>query len=236
MKKLIQGFTVLLVSMTMILLSSIGPLKAKESITVDLDSVSETIETEINEYAKYKNISTKFENFTIEIVDQSLSNQEIEKRLERTTKILKDYVDSITIELDYVEIQPNGSFNSRNSSNLITPLGLKRDNGGYVCSVWCGVPSIGWGHVNQDFKASVNNSRISSVTMLGQSYKTGLTLFGWHPVRSWSTVQSRLWHDIVRIHMKGTLSFILEGIQVGSAQTFMWEGYCSGTGIVDQLN
>ncbi|MFY1068042.1 hypothetical protein [Enterococcus sp. AD013-P3] len=87
---------------------------------------------------------------------------------------MKQQVDSTTIEIAKEE----------KSSGLIQPRDIAKDGSNYVAKVNCAIPAIGWGHINQDFSAKISSSKVSQLSLLGDSYKSGVTLSAWSAIRS----------------------------------------------------
>lgn len=94
-----------------------------------------------------------------------------------------------------------------------------------------GILTIGWGYIKQDFTANVSSSRISSVSLVGSSYDTGFTLGSWEPNYSWTDISSN--KQFVQIHMKGTINYLWEGLNISKDCTFLDTFKASGSSLVE---
>lgn len=103
--------------------------------------------------------------------------------------------------------------------------------GSYTASVESMIPAIGWGYIKQDFTANVSSSRISSVSLVGSSYDTGFTLGSWEPNYSWTDISSN--KQFVQIHMKGTINYLWEGLNISKDCTFLDTFKASGSSLVE---
>lgn len=136
---------------------------------------------------------------------------------------MKQQVDSTTIELSKEE----------NSSGLIQPMDIAKDGSTYVAKVNCAIPAIGWGHINQDFAAKISSSKVSQLSLLGGSYKSGITLSSWSGIRSWTTISTN--KKYIQVRIKGTLSYIFKGSNIDAVQTYLATGKTSGNSLVSAL-
>lgn len=89
----------------------------------------------------------------------------------------------------------------------------------YIAKVWSGVPSVGYGYINQDFSVKISNGKITNVNILGSSYQTGLTYAKWNPNRSWPTLSYNDTHLAIR--MKGVLNYTFNIFEGGMDATFV---------------
>lgn len=117
---------------------------------------------ELNNWAKENGIGVAFENIHIEPINCNIGEAEIEESVESYVKMMKSAMKNMDVNVVY---HPN----------------MARATGSYTASVESLIPAIGWGYINQDFTASVSSSRISRVTLKGNSYDTGFTLGTWEP-------------------------------------------------------
>ena len=109
------------------------------------------------------------------------------------------------------------------------PTGRLVHNGG--TSYRARVPSVGWGHINQYFNATVSNGRISHVSLNGSSFQTGISWGIWTHNRSWTTLHTNNTH--LDIRMQGTLRYSLLGVFSGSmSATFLQMTRGSGNRLV----
>lgn len=168
-------------------------------------------EEELNAWAEKNGIGMKFEDFHITSTDDNMSDAEIEVSVRSYVEMMKSAMSNMSVE--------------------IVSRSATRSVGSYTASVESMVPAIGWGYINQDFKANVSSSKISSVTLVGSSYSTGFTLGRWEPNYSWSVISSN--KQYCQIHMKGTISYLWNELNIKNACTFLDTFKASGSTLVD---
>lgn len=190
----------------------------------DIFSAQEEIQSEINAYSLTKESIVTFEGIKFE-VDQTtiLTKQQLDKEKLSVIDSLKQQIDSTTIELN----------KSEKSTGMIQPRDISKDGSSYVAKVNCAVPAIGWGHINQDFSAKISSSKVNSLSLLGGSYKSGITLSSWSGIRSWTTISKN--KKFIRVHIKGTLSYIFKGSNIDATQTYMATGKLKGNSLVSAI-
>ncbi|ERL66596.1 hypothetical protein [Schleiferilactobacillus shenzhenensis] len=101
----------------------------------------------------------------------------------------------------------------------------------YTAYVWSGVPGIGWGHINQDFTATVSGGKISSLTKRGSSYPSGITWAQW--TANYTDVSFNSSKTTVNISMHGTLNYTLKLLGGNLPATFLAQGKVKSGRIVD---
>lgn len=102
----------------------------------------------------------------------------------------------------------------------------------YTAKVFSGVPAIGLGYINQDFKATIaGSSRLTRLDFLGNSYPSGFNIGSWTHNRSWYNVNS--YGDRVEINMKGVIKYKLGVISYDYPSTFIDYGKVEGGKIVN---
>lgn len=99
--------------------------------------------------------------------------------------------------------------NSVSPNRTITPLGTSN----YTSSVFAGVPAGGVCWIKQDFRATVTNYRVTSKSLRGSSYQTGVCAFSWSANYSYFS-------GSLNLHSKGTFSAIIKGGPVKFSATF----------------
>lgn len=92
----------------------------------------------------------------------------------------------------------------------ITPLGTSN----YTSSVFAGVPAGGVCWIKQDFRATVTNYRVTSKTLRGSSYQTGVCVFSWSANYSYFS-------GSLNLYSRGTFSAVIKGGPVKFSATFM---------------
>ena len=98
--------------------------------------------------------------------------------------------------------------NTRETKNAST-----RGTATYTSSVFSGVPAGGACWVKQDFRATVTNYKVTSKSLLGSSYQTGVCVFQWSPNYSW-------FEGNLNVLSKGTFHAVVKGGPVSFAATF----------------
>lgn len=192
-------------------------------ITVDANDstnfnalVQDRITEELTAYFKSQNINIELSNAICDIDYTQYQNiSDIDNSVAILIDGIKTDFANTSTQIDFLSVQPRG---------------IATKDGYYVAKVESIVPAIGWGYICQDFKASVNNSKISSITLQGYSYDTGITLGSWEHNRSWSEISSN--KKYCRILMKGTVNYLWEGLNLSMDATFEATGEASGNSIV----
>ncbi|MGM1023767.1 MAG: hypothetical protein ACQEXV_25310 [Bacillota bacterium] len=165
------------------------------------------IASELNTFAKENGLSVSFDNVKYTI------NTDVIQSEEQLKQEVKDGIEQIKQEL----LTLNTKIESKSSD--IRPSGIEDNGDYYIASVENMIPAIGWGYVNQDFKASVSGGKINSISLEGDSYKTGVTLSGWTHNRSWDNISTN--KKYAQIHMKGVVSYIFKGSNIETSATFL---------------
>lgn len=99
--------------------------------------------------------------------------------------------------------------NNVSPNKTMTPLGTSN----YTLSVFAGVPAGGVCWIKQDFRATVTNYRVTSKSLLGSSYQTGVCVFSWSANYSYFS-------GSLNLHSKGTFSAVIKGGPVKFSATF----------------
>lgn len=209
MKKMTKRFFAVAMSLCLILATSVTTFAADISGTFDAEKYAAE---ELNTWAEEHGIGVKFENFHITPINDDVSEAELEQSVRSYVEMMKNAISNMSIKIVY---QPS----------------VTRATGSYTASVESMIPAIGWGYINQDFTASVSSSRISSVTLKGNSYDTGFTLGTWEPNYSWSDISSN--KQYLQIHMKGTINYLWDALNITKDCTFLDTFKASGSTLVD---
>lgn len=190
----------------------------------DILNAQQEIQATLNKYSLEKGNVVIFDSLKFN-VDQTkiVTKKELENEKQAVINSLKQQVDSTTIEIAKEE----------KSSGLIQPRDIAKDGSNYVAKVNCAIPAIGWGHINQDFSAKISSSKVSQLSLLGDSYKSGITLSAWSAIRSWTTISTN--KKYIQVNMKGTLSYIFKGSNIDAVQTYLATGKTSGNSLVSAV-
>lgn len=198
-------------------------VKSVEYTSTDILNAQQEIQKTINQYSSTKGNVVTFDDLKFN-VDQNkiLTKDQLEDEKILIIDSLKQQIDSTTIELSKDE-----------NSNMIQPRSIEKSGGNYVAKVNCAIPALGWGHINQDFSAKISSSKVNSLSLLGGSYKSGITLSSWSGIRSWTNIYSN--KKYIQVHIKGTLSYIFKGSNIDATQTYLATGKTSGNSLVSAL-
>ncbi|MCI9072385.1 MAG: hypothetical protein HFH80_06175 [Lachnospiraceae bacterium] len=179
--------------------------------------IENRIRDELSNYVSEHNIPVSFENVKCDITYGYFNDTE------ELDNYVSDKIQYIIGELDCIDISlENKQTHTR---------GISDKGGYYTAKVESIVPAIGWGYVCQDFKASVSSGIISSITLQGNSYDTGVTLGSWEPNYSWVDISKN--KRYCQIHMKGTVNYLWEGLNLSMEATFLATGKGNGSKIED---
>lgn len=113
-----------------------------------------------------------------------------------------------TLNLLQIAYEEDTASNTRETKNAST-----RGTATYTSSVFSGVPAGGACWVKQDFRATVTNYKVTSKSLLGSSYQTGVCVFQWSPNYSW-------FEGNLNVLSKGTFHAVVKGGPVSFAATF----------------
>lgn len=208
MKNSVKKFLAVAMSLCLTFMLSMTAFAA--DVPEDFDA-ERYAEEELNTWAEENGIGVKFENFHITPTDDNMSDAEIEASVRSYVEMMKNAMSNMSVE--------------------VVPQPTTRATGSYKASVESMIPAIGWGYINQDFKANVSSSKISSVTLVGNSYDTGFTLGTWEPNYSWSEISSN--KQYCQIHMKGTINYLWDALNITKDCTFLDTFKASGSTLVD---
>lgn len=208
MKNNVKRFFTILMSLCLMLASSMTVLAADTDGEFNTEQYAAE---ELNTWAEEHGIGVRFENFCITPINDNTSDAEIEASVRSYVEMMKDAMDNMSIK---VISQPT-----------------TRATNSYTASVESMIPAIGWGYIKQDFKATVSSSKISNISLVGRSYDTGFTLGSWEPNYSWYEVSSN--KQFCQIHMKGTINYLWEGLNISKDCTFLDTFKASDSTLVD---
>ncbi|KAF1294208.1 hypothetical protein [Candidatus Enterococcus leclercqii] len=190
----------------------------------DILTAQQEIQATLNKYSSEKGNVVIFDSLKFD-VDQTkiVTKEELENEKQTVINSLKEQVDSTTVEVSKEE----------KSSGRIQTRDIAKDGSTYVAKVNCAIPAIGWGHINQDFSAKISSSKVNQLSLLGGSYKSGITLSAWTGIRSWTTISKN--KKYIQVNMKGTLSYIFKGSNIDAVQTYLATGKTSGNSLVSAV-
>lgn len=204
--KIYRGLLGILAAFGLFIIST-TPVCAAETAS-DFDAEKYVTE-ELNAYAERMGKGITFDGFSY-TTDMDMTSEAIETSI-------RDYVDMMKTAIDGMEV------------NLV-PMASPRATKSYTASVESLIPAIGWGYINQDFKANVSSSKISSITLVGSSYDTGFTLGSWEPNYSWYVISNN--KQYCQIYMKGTINYLWDALNISQACTFLDTFKASGSSLV----
>lgn len=112
---------------------------------------------------------------------------------------------------------PTTSPQSQDASNPVEsqPQALKE----FTVDQFAGIPAVGAVWINQDLNVNISGDNVTSATTLGSSYRTGVSVFAWNPIRT--TVEIKRGGGCIATSMKGTFDAIVKGAPVSFAATLL---------------
>lgn len=196
---------------------------AQESTDYE-NKVEEQILNELTAYFEENSIPVELSDINCVInYDQYDSTEDINASVSELTEKIKSEFNNTNVKI-----------NTNSSSSMIQPLSIENNGGNdYTAKVESIVPAIGWGYICQDFTAKVSGGKISSLTLEGSSYDTGITLGSWEESRTWKTISTN--KKYCQIHMKGTVGYLWKDLNLSFSSTFLATGKVSGSKIVSAL-
>ena len=198
------------VAILLCLMSMLSLTALAADISEDFDA-ERYAEEKLNTWTEANGIGIKFENFHITPTVDNMSDAEIEASVRSYVEMMKNAMSNMSVD--------------------VVPRSATRATGFYKASVESMVPAIGWGYINQDFKADVTSSKISNIILVGNSYDTGFTLGTWEPNYSWSEISTN--KQYCQINMKGTINYLWEALNITKNCTFLDTFKANGSTLVD---
>lgn len=181
------------------------------------EKVNELFSSELEgEHRINNNESVTFEDFSIDLTESTLeefdyNEERILESFEEHTQEIKDGFLAGGIELEKVEELEEGEPEFGIQS-------IVKINTGYKARVWAGVPAIGHGYINQNFRAGKRGNTVHSLSLQGSSYKEGFLVGTWSHQSSWfNKHQYSLGADI---KMRGSMSYVYKGAPATYSATF----------------
>lgn len=209
MNRRIKSALVLVMTFSLMFTTAITVFASDTTANFDAEKY---VADELNAWTQEHNIGVTFENVHI-VPKDNMSDAEIEESVKSYVGMMKNALNNM-------------------SQKIVYPS-MTRATGSYTAKVESMIPAIGWGYINQDFTANVSSSKISSVTLKGSSYDTGFTIGTWDPNYSWYDISSN--KKYLQIHMKGTINYLWEALNITQDCTFLDTFKASGSTLVDAL-
>lgn len=210
-----------------ILIGSVSPVYANTFThynieeSFDNETLSSYINTEITNFIKSNNLKVEIDDLDISLRNDININQytveEKEQLLKEDISNLKDLLVSTDYSL------------SEQQSNMPR---LSYSGGRYTAEVWAGVPSVGWSTVKQDFKATISNGKVTSISFLGDGYMDGVSWGQYNHIDSWETIYDS--GRKVDIRIKGGINYTFNLINSNYTATFLEELEVDGDKLVRQ--
>lgn len=180
---------------------------------IKTEALNYHIKTELERFIKENNIHVKIDDINFKLKEEN--TKDIESKINQDIEYLKESLLKTKMSVSESEMQPY----------------LVNKGSYYTAKVFSGIPSLGVGHIQQDFKATISNGKISKVSLLGNSYQTGILYAKWNPTRSWTTLSKSNKHLAIR--MKGVLNYTLNIFEGGYSATFVEDVKVSGSKLVE---
>lgn len=185
---------------------------ANESTTSEIEN---RIKEELMAYISEEEIALSIENINCSIDYNCFES------IDELNVVVTEKIEEIKKEL--------GSANVTLEEKQVKTRSIVNNGSYYTAKVESIVPAIGWGYICQDFTASVSGGKINSITLQGGSYDTGITLGSWEENRTWKEISTN--KKYCQIHMKGTVNYIWEGLNLSMNATFLATGKANGSKI-----
>lgn len=185
---------------------------ASEKNSLDLNQLNKEITQELHQFVLDNELDVELGEAKINISELHLNSSD--------EKTVNEYLDKIVQNLKNSLLEANTEVVSKNNvvSSDFQPLVVDRGSY-YTARVWSGIPSGGWGYINQDFTASVTGNRINSINFLGDSYSSGVAYGSWSHTRSWvEYTNNRTRADIM---IRGVITYSVFGFSVDLPATFL---------------
>ncbi len=215
LKKILSLVLTLAMVMTMGTVSFAQDTEADKNRFDSINEIENYIQSELTAFINEENLSISLGEISCTLDFSKIDDlNNIENLVDEKLDIVKTDLKSSNAEID----------------NKIMTRGISTSGDVYVAKVESLVPAIGWGYICQDFSASVTNSKINSVSLIGSSYDTGFTLGTWEHNYSWYDISSN--KGYVQVRMKGTISYLWDLINISAPCTFKATGKASGSSIV----
>ncbi len=214
MIRLIRPMVAIAAAMSTLLLAS--PTAHAED---NLDSVSRAIAADLTaevQKALADNATVKVSDFTVDA----------------TPELAADYLADPTDTIEQLADQLLTSKVGDNRPPVRRVAATSSSTQSYTSAVFAGVPAIGVCWIHQDFKATVTSGKITSKSLKGNSYQTGVCVFAWSPNYSWFDQPSNTKLDV---NSKGTFSAIVKGTGVSFSATFLAYYNVSGGVLVQDV-
>lgn len=218
-RSFILGSAILMGSMSPMYASTITNYNIEENFNDE--ALASYISTEITNYIKSNNLKVKIDNLDISLRNDIDINQ---YTVEEKEQLLKEDIANLKELLNSTEY-------SLSSEHLNTPR-LSYSDGRYTAEVWAGVPAVGWSTVKQDFKATISNGKVTSISFLGDGYMDGVSWGQYNHIDSWETIYSS--GTKVEINIKGGINYTFNLINSNYTATFLEDLEVSGSKLVSQ--
>lgn len=208
-----------------IFIGGIVPVYANTSTCYDVENNidNETLNcyiNEVNDFINSNNLKMKIDDLDISLRNDVDINQytaeEKEQLLKKDISTLKDLI----VSTDY-------SLSKQQSKTR-----LAYSDGRYTAEVWAGVPSVGWSTVKQDFKATISNGKVKSISFLGDGYMDGVSWGQYNHIDSWEEIYSN--GKKVDINIKGGINYTFNLINSNYTAVFLEELEVDGDELVRQ--
>lgn len=178
------------------------PSTAFASPQVDVESFNEaaeaSIQRQLESIANDRSLEVEFGDVSVSAPEDVVASYDGNAEL---------FADEVIAE--YENDVPQEEPAAAGSGGQFSTMGTRN----YTSSVFAGVPAGGVCHVKQDFRATVTNYKVTSKSLRGNSYQTGVCVFAWSP--NYSYFSGKL-----NLHSKGTFSAIVKGSAVNFSATF----------------
>jgi hypothetical protein len=183
------------------------------SANVD-SSLINYVESELSAFIQNNDLKVSIDDFRVTLRDDiDISKYTIEEKQQLLEKDISNMKEQL-LSTDY-------SLTTPINEDQIVPRIADLGNGEYTAEIWSGVPAVGWSTVKQDFKASISNGKVKSITFLGDGYMDGVSWGKFNHIRSWETIYDN--GAKVDIYIKGSINYTWNLINSDYTSTFKEE-------------
>ncbi|MDQ8440414.1 hypothetical protein Q3F30_09485 [Enterococcus faecium] len=181
--------------------------------------MNEKIALNLNKFISENKLKVTIENPTVEINENVIYKGYNEE-------IIKDKISE-----DIEQFKENLYEMTLNTGKTDAEKKIINNGSYYTARVWSGVPAIGHGYINQDFRVTISGGRVISTNFLGSSYSSGFLIGTWSHNRSWA--ETRGGGTLLDIYMRGTLRYGIGDFSYNYPATFLDNCRVSGNRLVN---
>lgn len=199
-----------------VLVAPMNPATASPTMPSLEDAVAEALLEELNAMAAQSGGAVRFENVQVDLAPELLIAAQTSDPLELAEFVLEEadrQSESVPSAL-----RPAASAPVAVSRSAVSTSATRRTQF-YTADQSTVLPAFGVAWVNQDMNVTYTGNTINSVSLRGNSYGTGISLFAYTHVNT--SLQYRLNRTCLYTSMRGTFSAIVKGSAVSFVATVL---------------